>query len=217
MPASELSLFQRRCQNSFFGLMASLRKGLSAWPSQNMRTVRRLCRLEGHSDGVVGSILASKEPEAGLALIAARGRLMQALPENGEMLAVMGTVAQIEPILQKENGSRDRAARVEIAAFNGPRNVVVAGAREGVRAVARQLESQGLRSRALTVSHAFHSPLMEPMLAEFAATARTVTYAAPQLPVVSNITGELAAADIATPDYWVRQVRQPVLVEAKAP
>lgn len=166
----------------------------------------------GHSVGeyVAACVAGVFSLEAGLALIAARGRLMQALPENGEMLAVMGTAAQVEPILQKENGSRDRAARVEIAAFNGPLNVVLAGAREGVRAVARQLESQGLRSRALTVSHAFHSPLMEPMLAEFAATARTVTYAAPQLPVVSNITGELAAADIATPDYWVRHVRQPV-------
>ena len=138
-------------------------------------------------------------------IVAARGRLMQDLPAGGAMVAVSAPEGDVLPLL------RDRAGRVAIGAVNGPSSVVISGAEAEVLAVAAELDSRGVRTRRLTVSHAFHSPLMEPMLDQFRQVVASAVAHAPVIGVVSTLTGELAGpADLADPEYWVRHVRHAV-------
>ncbi|WP_329831863.1 SDR family NAD(P)-dependent oxidoreductase [Streptomyces sp. BE133] len=138
-------------------------------------------------------------------LVAARGRLMQSLPQAGAMVAVRAGLADVEPLLT------DLADEVGIAAVNGPEAVVVSGASEAVSAVVTYLRAAGHRTTALTVSHAFHSPLMAPILDEFREIAAGLTYRRPVLPIVSNVTGRMAeAAELMSPDYWADHIRRPV-------
>jgi len=139
----------------------------------------------------------------GLKLIAARGRLMQALPQNGSMIVAMTSQTVVREAVQD-------TTQVSIAGLNGPNNVVISGLTTEVERVASRLKKQGVRTIRLRVSHAFHSVLMEPMLAEFAEVARTITFSAPTLPIVSNVTGDLIGDQIASAEYWVQHVRQPV-------
>ncbi|MEU9043714.1 type I polyketide synthase, partial [Kitasatospora sp. NPDC048343] len=134
-------------------------------------------------------------------LVAARGRLMQALPRGGAMVAVQAAEADVLPLLTAEVG---------IAAVNGPASVVISGTEQAVLDVAEKLAADGCRTRRLTVSHAFHSPLMDGMLAEFRAVAAELAFAEPRIPIVSTLSGSLVSAELTDPEYWVRHVREAV-------
>lgn len=154
----------------------------------------------GHSVGelaaahVAGALCL---PDAAM-LVAARGRLMQALPAGGAMFAVQAREDEVAPMLGHD---------VSIAAVNGPASVVITGAHDAVSAIADRLRGQGRRVHRLAVSHAFHSALMEPMIAEFTAVAAELSVGLPTIPVISNVTGQLVADDFASADYWARHIR----------
>ncbi|SON63900.1 Phenolphthiocerol synthesis polyketide synthase type I Pks15/1 [Mycobacterium simulans] len=139
-------------------------------------------------------------PDAAM-LVAARGRLMQALPAGGVMVAVAAGADEILPLLVEGVG---------IAAINAPGSVVISGEQTAVDEVAKRCTDRGWRVHRLTVSHAFHSVLMEPMLDEFARIAADVTVSAPRIALVSNVTGELAGPDYGSSRYWVEHIRRPV-------
>ncbi|GIJ56359.1 type I polyketide synthase [Virgisporangium aurantiacum] len=157
----------------------------------------------GHSIGeyVAATLAGVFELADAVRLVADRGRLMQRMPA-GSMLAVSLDEAEVRPMLPDG---------LSVATVNAPGSCVVAGPTDLVRAFAERLSGDGTGATMLRTSHAFHSPMMEPILAEFrdlvAATART----APRLPFLSNVTGTWITADEATdPGYWARHLREPV-------
>ena len=159
----------------------------------------------GHSVGeyVAACIAGTFSLEDGLKLVAQRGRLMQQLP-GGEMVAVMASAAQVQAIIDLYKNE------IAIAAYNTLNSVVISGTTPAIRDVCQQLAQQGIKTKPLQVSHGFHSPLMQPMLAEFTEIAAKITYHQPHIPLISNLTGKLATTEIATEQYWVNHVTQPV-------
>jgi len=157
----------------------------------------------GHSIGeYVAATLAGVMalPDA-LALVAARGKLMQSLA-GGAMLAVPLPEDEVVPLL---------GPRLSLAAVNAPARTVVAGPEEAVESFARQLQARGLAPRRLQTSHAFHSPMMEPILGPFLREVERVPLAPPRVPFLSNVTGTWITPEEATdPGYWARHLRQPV-------
>ena len=160
----------------------------------------------GHSVGEITAMCVAEGISLadGLTLIAARGRLMQALPPGGGMTSIMATEERVREAIA---GFDDR---VSIAAINGPRQIVIAGDLEMLAGISATLGAEGIKTRALTVSHAFHSPLMRPMLADYAAVVNSITLSTPTIPFVSCVDGRLAGAEVNTPEYWLRNVTDPV-------
>ncbi|MGZ4583085.1 MAG: SDR family NAD(P)-dependent oxidoreductase, partial [Mycobacterium sp.] len=134
-------------------------------------------------------------------VVAARGRLMARLPDGGVMVAVAAGEAEVVPLLSED---------VAIAAVNGPQALVLSGERAAVGAVVDRLVASGQRVHRLAVSHAFHSPLMEPMIEEFAAVVAGVSTADPRIELISNVSGRPAAPGYGAAAYWVEHVRRPV-------
>ena len=160
--------------------------------------------LIGHSIGELAAahVAGVFSIEDACTLVAARGRLMQALPEGGTMISLQAAEDEVRPLLD---------ARVGIAGINGPMAVVISGDVQACNEIATHFEAQGRNIMRLAVSHAFHSPRMEPMMEEFRRIASRLKFKPPKLPIVSNVTGQRATAEeLMSPKYWVDHIRQAV-------
>ncbi|MFF4322629.1 type I polyketide synthase [Streptomyces sp. NPDC001568] len=161
--------------------------------------------LVGHSVGEIGAAVAAGvlSLSDAVRLVCVRGRLMQGMDAGGVMVSVAGPAAEIADRIAGLAG-------VWVAAVNAPDSVVLAGEGDAVRGVVEKLDAEGLRTRWLSASHAFHTPLMAPMLEDFAAVIADLSFGPAEIPVVSTVSGELTGADFGSPAYWVEHVRQPV-------
>jgi epothilone polyketide synthase D len=186
-------------QPALFALEYSLAQVWMSWGIQPQI-------LMGHSVGeyVAACIAGVFSLEDGLKLITHRARMMQSLPSVGGMVSAL---ANPETVAAAIAGYPDQ---ISIAAYNGPESVVFSGERQAVETVARDLEARGIKVKRLEVSQGFHSPLMDPMLSEFRGVAEQIQFSPPQIQVISNVTGAIATQEIATSEYWVKHVRQPV-------
>ena len=161
----------------------------------------------GHSVGeyVAACVAGVFSLEDGLKLIAERGRLMQALPRDGAMAAVFANKSRVLDAIAPHSD------RVSIAAVNGPENIVISGQEAALQMILEQFAAEGIKSSRLAVSHAFHSPLMEPMLKAFREVAASIQYSKPKVSLISNVTGQAATLEqIGNAEYWCTHVRQSV-------
>lgn len=199
-PSNGLSLLDQTgyTQPALFAIEYALSQLWQSWGIQPAVVM-------GHSVGeyVAATVAGVFSWEDGLKLIAARGRLMQQLPTGGMMVSVMASEETVRSFIPSNK-------TVSIATINGPESVVLSGDGEALAKISTQLEAKGIKTKPLPVSHAFHSDLMEPMLAAFETVAHQVTYHPLNIPLISNVTGERADQQIATAQYWIDHVRQPV-------
>jgi len=188
----------RFTQPGLFAIEYALATMLGAWGIRPSVVI-------GHSVGeyAAACVAGVFSLEDALTLVAERGRLMGNLPRDGAMTAVAADEATV---LGAMSGLE---ADLSIAAVNAPKSVVLSGRTSAMATAVKRLTDAGVRSAALTVSHAFHSPLMDPMLGEFDAAARTVTYASPVIPWISNLTGR-PMTDAPDAEYWRRHCREAV-------
>lgn len=158
----------------------------------------------GHSVGeyVAACIAGVFSLADGLKLITARGALMQSLPQNGMMVAVQTDEARLAAILSTQQG------KVSIAGFNAPQSLVLSGEKTALEQIIEQLQAENIKTKSLSVSHAFHSILMQPILAEFSKVASSIHYAKPQCTLISNLTGKILTEINA--HYWVEHISKPV-------
>ncbi len=164
--------------------------------------------LLGHSVGeyVAACVAGVFSLEDGLTLISTRANMMQSLPDGGAMLVVFATREETERIIASYTDS------VSIAAVNGPNNVVVSGDKKSIEKIISQCKQDRVTTKALNVSHAFHSPLMEPILEDFYREISGINYSSAKYPIVSNVSGRLIGEDeLLDADYWTNHIRQPVL------
>ncbi|MEC4813808.1 MAG: SDR family NAD(P)-dependent oxidoreductase, partial [Scytonema sp. PMC 1069.18] len=164
----------------------------------------------GHSVGeyVAATVAGVFSLEDGLRLIAQRGRLMQTLCLPGEMTAVFADLVTVTNVLQPYGDE------LSIAAINGERSIVISGSPTALADAIATLEALGVETKKLKVTRGFHSHLMEPMLEVFSAIAQKVNYSRPKIQIISNLSGTVADESIATPQYWCRHLREPVLFAA---
>jgi acyl transferase domain-containing protein/pimeloyl-ACP methyl ester carboxylesterase/acyl carrier protein len=181
----------------------ALETGLAAlWSSWGIKPSMVL----GHSVGeyAAAHIAGVFSLQDGLKLIAARAKLMQALPAGGSMAVLMTSADHVHSLI------KEHEKEISLAAINGKDNVVISGMTNVVDSICQQLEIEGIKIYPLAVSHAFHSPLMDSMLEDFKTVAQSIDYQMPKLSIVSNISGKLAGKEIADAEYWVKHVRAPV-------
>ncbi|MEV7186151.1 beta-ketoacyl synthase N-terminal-like domain-containing protein, partial [Kitasatospora sp. NPDC093102] len=163
--------------------------------------------LTGHSIGEITAahVAGVLNLTDAATLVTLRGRLMQHLPPGGAMMAIHAPTTHIQPLLDNHNAT--------IAAVNSPTNTVISGTRDALTHIAQQLGTD-TKTRFLNVSHAFHSPLMEPMLDEFRQALHTLTYHPPTIPIISTLTGTTATTEQLTdPEHWINHARQAVLYQ----
>lgn len=199
-PAADLLHQTRYAQPAVFAVETALFRLLGHWGL-------RPAVLLGHSVGELAAAHAAGMLDLAdsAALVAARGRAMQRARPDGAMVAVEATEEEVRGTLAGLEG------RVAVAAVNGPRATVISGDADAALSVADHWRERGRRIRRLTVSHAFHSPHMDDVLDEFRETASRIRFAAPVIPLVSNVTGAVAdPAELCSPDYWVDHIRRPV-------
>ncbi len=160
----------------------------------------------GHSVGEIAALCVAGgvSLEDGLKLTAARGQLMQALPSGGGMASVRAGEAEVKKAIL---GYEDR---VSIAGFNSPEQTVISGDGDAINEILAQLEVNGIKTKALSVSHAFHSHLMDPMIDKFKEVVKEINFSLPKIPFVSCVKGTLVTDEIKDSEYWVQQVRNPV-------
>lgn len=161
----------------------------------------------GHSVGEIAAACMAGvfSLEDGLKLIATRGALMQSLPAGGQMWALMATVEQVTPFL------KGYERYISVASVNAPTQVVIAGDGEQLKPVIAALQGKKILCNPLKVSHAFHSPLMEPIIGTFMEKISNIRFSAPNIPLLSNVSGAWAGTEITTPEYWANHILAPVL------
>jgi acyl transferase domain-containing protein/acyl carrier protein len=183
-------------QPALFALEVALAALWRSWGVQ-------LDLLIGHSIGELAAahVAGVFSLDDAARLVASRARLMQGLPAGGAMVSIAASEASVAEALAPHAG------QVSIAAVNGPSSVVISGASELVEAIAAAFESRRVRTWRLAVSHAFHSPLLDPMLEEFSRVARSIEYHRPRCALISNLSGTFAGDEVTTPEYWVQHAR----------